>query len=88
MGIIIDIDDGVERMQRARRSPSVASTSSSTSLRTCICEKPNYIHMEEEEQPPLICAFFAGLEEAMNVGPYALAQHLSHNGHDIFTKLR
>jgi hypothetical protein len=28
--------------------------------------------MEEEEQPPPICAFFAGLEEAANVGHYSL----------------
>ena len=56
-------------------------------MRTCICEKPNYIHMEEEEQPPLICAFFAGLEEAVNVGPHALTQHLNCYGRDVFTKL-
>jgi hypothetical protein len=43
--------------------------------------------VEEEELPPLICTFFAGLEEAVNVGPYALAQHLSRYGHDVFTKL-
>jgi hypothetical protein len=42
---------------------------------------------EEEEQPPPICVFFIGLEEAVNVGPCALAQHLSRYGRDIFTKL-
>ena len=41
----------------------------------------------EEEEPPLICAFLVGLEEAMNVGPCALAQHLNRYGHDVFTKL-
>ena len=43
--------------------------------------------MEEKEQPLLICAFFAGLEEAMDVGPRALAQHLNHYRRDIFTNL-
>jgi hypothetical protein len=41
----------------------------------------------EEEQPPPICAFFAGLEEVVDVRPRALAQHLNHYGHDVFTKL-
>jgi hypothetical protein len=41
----------------------------------------------EEEQPPSICAFFAGLEEVVDVGPCALAQHLNHYGRYIFTKL-
>jgi hypothetical protein len=43
--------------------------------------------MEEEEEPPLICAFFAGLEEAVDVGPCALAQHLNRYGPNVFTKL-
>ena len=41
----------------------------------------------EEEQPPLIYAFFTGLEEAVNVGPCTPAQHLNHYGCDVFTKL-
>jgi hypothetical protein len=43
--------------------------------------------MEEEEQPPPICAFLGALEEAVNVEPYTLAQHLNRYRHDIFTKL-
>jgi hypothetical protein len=31
--------------------------------------------------------FFTRLEEAVNVGPCALAQHLNHYGRDVFTKL-
>jgi hypothetical protein len=38
----------------------------------------------EEEQPPPICAFFAGLEEAVDVGPHTLAQHLNHYERDVF----
>jgi hypothetical protein len=41
----------------------------------------------EEEQPPSICVFFAGLEEAVDVGPCALAQHFNHYGRNVFTKL-
>jgi hypothetical protein len=41
----------------------------------------------EAEQPPPIFAFFAELEEAVDVGPHALTQHLNHYGHDIFTEL-
>ena len=43
--------------------------------------------MEKEGQLPSICAFFAGLEEAVDVGPHALAQHLNHYGRDVFTEL-
>jgi hypothetical protein len=43
--------------------------------------------VEEEEQPPPIYVFFTRLEEAVNVGPYALAQHLNHYGRDVITKL-
>ena len=43
--------------------------------------------MEEQKQPPLICEFFAVLEEAVDVGPHALAQHLNRYRRDIFTKL-
>ena len=41
----------------------------------------------EVEQPPPICAFFAGFKEAVDVGPCTLAQHLNRYGHDVFTKL-
>ena len=43
--------------------------------------------MEKEGQLPSICAFFAGLEEAVDVGPRALAQHLNHYGRDFFILL-
>ena len=43
--------------------------------------------VEQEEHSPLICAFFARLEEVVDIGPRALAQHLDHYGRDVFTKL-
>lgn len=41
--------------------------------------------MEEEEQPPPVYAFFAGLDEVVDAGPRALARHLNRYGRDIFT---
>ena len=34
-----------------------------------------------------MCTFFAGLEEVVDIGTRALAQHLNHYGCDIFTEL-
>jgi hypothetical protein len=42
--------------------------------------------MEEKEPPRSVCAFLAGLEEAMSTGPPALAQHLNHYARDVFTE--
>jgi hypothetical protein len=86
MEIIINIDDATERMQ-----PGEKITFSSLDF---ITDKFGDLHLqepelpvEEDEQPPPICTFFAGLEEAVNVGPCALAQHLNCYGCDVFTKL-
>ena len=71
MGIIINIDDAAERMQ-----PGEKITFGSLDF---ITDQFGDLHLQEpelpveEEQPPLIYAFFTGLEEAVNVGPCALA---------------
>ena len=71
MGIIINIDDVAGRMQ-----PGEKITFGSLNF---IADQFGDLHLQEpklhveEEQPPPICAFFAGLEEAVNVGPCALA---------------
>jgi hypothetical protein len=86
MGIIIILDDATERMQ-----PGEKITFGSLD---CIADQFGDLHIqepelpiEEEEQPPPICAFFAGLEEAMDVGPCALTQHLNRYGRKILAKL-
>jgi hypothetical protein len=43
--------------------------------------------IEDEEQPPPIYAFFARLEEVVDVGPCALTQHLNRYGCNILAKL-
>jgi hypothetical protein len=86
MGIIINIDDAMKRMQ-----PGKKITFDNLDF---IIDQFGDLHLqetelpvEEEEQPPPISVFFTRLEEAVNVGPCALAQHLNHYGRDVFTKL-
>jgi hypothetical protein len=85
MRTIINIDDVAEKMQSSEKI-----TFGSVDF---IANRFGDLHLQEpespveEEQPPPICAFFAGLEEVVDVRPRALAQHLNHYGHDIFTKL-
>jgi len=43
--------------------------------------------VKEKEQPPMVCAFFVGLEETVGAELRALVQHLNHYGRDIFTKI-
>jgi hypothetical protein len=85
MGIIINLDNTMERMQ-----PGEKITFGSLNF---IADQFGDFHLQEpklpieEEQPPPICAFFARLEEVVDVGPYALTQHLNHYGHNILAKL-
>ena len=86
MGIIINIDGAAEKMQ-----PGLKITFDSLNF---IADWFGDLHLreleppvEEKEQPPLICAFFAGLEEPIDVGPRALAQHLNRNGHNVFIEI-
>jgi hypothetical protein len=86
MGIIINIDDAAERMQSGEKITFGSLDFITDQFGDLHLREPK-LPMEEEEQTPLICAFFTRLEEAMNVGSCALTQHLNRNGHDVFTKL-
>ena len=86
MGIIINIDVAAKKMH-----PGEKITFGSLYF---IADRFGDFHlqgpkssMEEQKQPPLICEFFAVLEEAVDVGPRTLAQHLNRYRRDIFTKL-
>jgi hypothetical protein len=86
MGIIINIDDDAERMQSGEKITFGNLDFIADQFGDLHLQEPE-LPMEKEEQPPPICAFFIRLEEVVNVGPYAFAQHLSRYGHDVFTKL-
>jgi hypothetical protein len=86
MGIIINTDDAVKKMQ-----PGEEITFDSLDF---IANWFGELHLqqsepavEEEERPPPICTFFAGLEDAVEQGPYALALHLNHYERNVFTTI-
>ena len=86
MGIIINIDDATEKMQSGEKI-----TFGSLDF---IADRFGGLHlqgpkssMEEQKQPPTICAFFVGLDDDVDVGLRALAQHLNHYGRDVFIEL-
>jgi hypothetical protein len=85
MGIIINIDDAAKRVQ-LREKITFGSLDFITNLFGDLHLREPKLPVEKE-QPPPICAFFAELEEAMNVGPCALTQHLNRYRCDVFTKL-
>jgi hypothetical protein len=86
MGIIINIDDVTERMQLGEKITFGSLDFITNQFGDLHMQEPK-LPVEEEEQPHPIYALLAGLEEAVNVGPCAFAQHLNRYGHDVFTKL-
>ena len=86
MGIIINIDDATERMQPGEKITFGSLNFIANRYEDLHLQKPK-LPMEEEEQPPPICALFTGLEEAVDVGARALSQHLNYYERDVFTKL-
>ena len=86
MGIIFNFDDTTKKIQPGGRITFgdldfIADRFKDLQLQEL--EPP----VEEKEQPPLVCAFFAGLDEAMGAGPRALGQHLNCYNRDVFTKI-
>lgn len=76
--------DDVEKMQPSLRSPLVAW--SLTNSRDCISKNPNHLWRRKRRLPSSICMFHARLEEAMEAGPLALANHMDLYTREAFTE--
>ena len=86
MGIIINIDDAMEKMQLGERITFDSLDFIADRFGNLQPQEPEPL-VEEKEQPPPICAFFAGLEDPMDVGPHTPTQHLNRYRRDVFTEL-
>ena len=71
MGIIINIGDAAEKMQPGEKITFDILDFIADQFGNLHLQEPES-PMEEQEQPPPICTFFVGLEEAVDVGPALL----------------
>jgi hypothetical protein len=84
MGVVFNFDD-VEKMQ-----PSTEITFGGLDF---IVNQLGNLHlqegeppMQEDEQPPSICLFLVGIENAMEAGPLVLAGHMNLHSREAFTE--
>lgn len=82
---LIKIGDDAKKMQSGEKITFDNLDFIAVQLRNLRLQEPEP-PAQQEEQPPPVCAFVAGLEEAMDGEPLTLARHLSRYGCDIFAK--
>lgn len=80
MGIIFKFGDHGDKMQPSEKITIGKLNFITDRLGNLRLQEPES-PKEEEARPPLVHAFVAGLEEAVDGGPIAIAHHLTQHAH-------